>query len=110
MRVGDYARTYRGQLFKIKDSNLLYDIFSKYENKIELSDSELINLIKEDDYINGKRVTQVIPPDICGDEQLSDAQVYVDGIQIYKEEIEQKNIVTKEQFQEIEISNKWRLS
>ena len=61
------------------------------------------DLIEEDDYVNGNRVVHVIPADVCGDEELTDREIYAirkDGYieHVHREDI--KTILTKEQYNE----------
>ena len=59
----------------------------------------IIDLIEVGDYVNGKKVTSIIPPDILGDEVLDYAHISsLNGEPLY-EDIEIKSIVTKEQFE-----------
>ena len=60
---------------------------------------EIINLIEVGDYVNGEKVTSIIPPDILGDEELDHAHISsLNGEELF-EDIEIKSIVTKEQFE-----------
>jgi hypothetical protein len=51
----------------------------------------------EGDYVNGEKITRVIPEDVCGDEVLDYQHIFTGNTEIYKEDI--KTIVTKEQFE-----------
>ena len=57
----------------------------------------IIDLIEVGDYVNGEKITRVIPQDICGDEVLDYQHIFVNDKEIFKHEI--NSIVTKEQFE-----------
>ena len=57
----------------------------------------LIDLIEVGDYVNGEKITRVIPQDICCDEVLDYQHIFVNDKEIFKHEI--NSIVTKEQFE-----------
>ena len=59
----------------------------------------LIDLIEVGDYVNGEKITRVIPQDICGDEVLDCQHIFVNDKEIFKHEI--NSIVTKELFENI---------
>ena len=60
---------------------------------------DIINLIEYNDYVNGERIVDVIPVEICGDEILDNQHIFTADGEIYENEI--KSIVTKEQFEQI---------
>lgn len=77
-------------LFELCDD----DIFGK-------SSYDFIDLIEEGDYINGDRVVHIIPADICGDEELTDREIYTireDGYMEHVHRDDIKTILTKEQY------------
>lgn len=56
----------------------------------------ILELLEVGDYVNGEKITRVIPEDVCGDEVLDYQHIFIGDKEIYKEDI--KSIVTKEQF------------
>ena len=116
MKIGDYVRFKDGdigrimdieehkieehkrvrKLIRVEDFSYLY--FK--EGDIEKSSPNIIDLIEVGDYVNGEKVTRVIPEDICGDEVLDYQHIFVGDKEIFKEDI--KSIVTKEQFESME--------
>ena len=108
MKVGDYVRTKRGIIGKIKlidNQTELEDLYLVkrqwyYKEDFIKSSPNIKSVIEEDDFVNGKRVNRVIPEDICGDELLDYQHIFVDNKEIYEEDI--KSIVTKEQFESME--------
>lgn len=104
MHVGDYVRTINGEIYKlINDFVLIYfqkeQEYGLPENQIIKSSQNIKSVIKEDDYVNGERVTRVIPEDICGDELLDYQHIFIGDKEIYEEDI--KSIVTKERFESV---------
>lgn len=69
------------------------------EKEILKASYNIIDILEEDDYVNGKKIIKVIPEDICGDETLDNQHIFsLDG-EIFENEI--KSIVTKEQFEQM---------
>ena len=112
MKIGDYARTKNGNIFKIEDitdvstfdysKKIIFDSTGWYVTNEEIikSSDKLIDLVQVGDYVNGEKITRVIPEDVCGDEVLDYQHIFVGDEEIYKEDI--KSIVTKEQFESME--------
>ena len=116
LEVGMYVRyiptigEYTQKISKItKTKNCLLDmcytlddkeeVFSSHFDDILGASHNIIDLIKVGDYVNGEKITRVIPQDICGDEVLDYQHIFVNDKEIFKHEI--KSIVTKEQFESI---------
>ena len=59
----------------------------------------IVDLLEVGDYVNGEKITRVIPQDICGDEVLDYQHIFVNDKEIFKHEI--NSIVTKELFENI---------
>ena len=112
-----YIRTCNGRIAKIEEiandiafcDNWLYQTFDAYIDFIHLADEivdeitkasfNIIDILEEGDYVNGKKIIKVIPEDICGDEILDNQHIFsIDG-EIFENEI--KSIVTKEQFEQM---------
>lgn len=102
LEVGMYVRTKYGISKIEEDRRIEYGLFHpivdilKKELIIKASNN-IIDLIEEGDYVNGEKITRVIPQDICGDEVLDYQHIFADDKEIFKHEI--KSIVTKEQFE-----------
>ena len=68
-------------------------------NEVYKKSENIIDILEVGDYVNGEKVTSIIPPDILGDEELDHAHISsLNGEPLY-EYIEIKSIVTKEQFE-----------
>ena len=78
---------------------IYYD--SQYVSKYDIikSSFDIINLIEYNDYVNGERIVDVIPVEVCGDELLDNQHIFTADGEIYENEI--KSIVTKEQFEQM---------
>ena len=105
MKIGDYVRTDDGLIGKIVSEPYEYkdsigcdidfgnnDIYNEYEmyQRIIKSSPNIIDLIEVGDYVNGEKVTDKF-----------DYLLAFGNNDYYKNENEIKNIVTKEQFEEI---------
>lgn len=110
MKVGDYVRTKFGitkidEIDEYGNIHIDRDYYDEYDELtcvldefyIVKSSPNIKSVIEEDDFVNGERVTMVIPEDICGDEILDYQHIFVGNKEIYEEDI--KSIVTKEQFE-----------
>lgn len=108
LNIGDYVRTkhygvcrvidiYTKELIELDKINAfgIKGVSYSIENIIK-SSSNIIDLIEVGDYVNGERITKVIPKDICGDEILDNQHIFTKDGEILEEEI--KSIVTKEMF------------
>ena len=113
MNVNDYVRTKWGVICKIININELREPELKYGVELNLADIKFIgdedilksspnikSVIEENDFVNGEKITRVIPEDICGDEILDYQHIFIGDKEIYEEDI--KSIVTKEQFERME--------
>ena len=88
--------------YEIKEIEREYIDNKLYRNYVVVNASHsIIDLIELGDYVNGEKITRVIPQDICGDEVLDYQHIFVNNKEIFKHEI--NSIVTKEQFERIEI-------
>lgn len=111
IKPGMYVRTRYGKIFDCYVSEqmgkpIYYPKSSKTNGYIDYeevynSSKDILDLIEEDDYVNGNRVVHVIPADVCGDEALTDREIYAirkDGYieHVHREDI--KTILTKEQY------------
>ena len=110
MNIGDYVRTKDGIILKIKDTEdiyttdniyigmAIYDDDGHFINDVEIikSSPNIIDLIEENDYINGNKV-------MFADKELKciivNNNVSESGL-FYEKDI--KSIVTKEQFESME--------
>ena len=113
IKPGMYVRTRYGKIFDCYVSEqmgkpIYYPKSSKTNGYIDYeevynSSKDILDLIEEDDYVNGNRVVHIIPADVCGDEELTDREIYAirkDGYieHVHREDI--KTILTKEQYNE----------
>lgn len=111
IKPGMYVRTRYGEIFDCYVSEqmgkpIYYPKSSKTNGYIDYeevynSSKDILDLIEEDDYVNVNRVVHVIPADVCGDEELTDREIYAirkDGYieHVHREDI--KTILTKEQY------------
>ena len=112
LEEGMYVRTKWGiaKIIDFEAQNLLIKLDKKimYENLPEYHDyttignilkssHNIIDLIQLGDYVNGEKITRVIPQDICGDEVLDYQHIFVNDKEIFKHKI--NSIVTKEAFE-----------
>ena len=106
LEVGMYVRTIGGieRLKKENDNGWFFEKSmiikpDNIEKYIIKASHNIIDLIEVGDYVNGEKITIVIPQDICGDEVLDCQHIFVNDKEIFKHEI--NSIVTKEQFENI---------
>lgn len=103
--VGDYIRTNDGRIAKvvnIKEQNKIYKYRAKFRDRTRYVSAEdikdnkpnIINLVKEDDYVNGHLVVGV-----RGNYIVTEIGTYDGTIIYYNNEIE--DIVTNEQIEKI---------
>ena len=102
-----FVRTKEGKIlkcFKSESMNLpiYYVIGSKTNSYVEYQDvkktsENIIDILEVGDYVNGEKITRVIPQDICGDEVLDYQHIFANDREIFKEDI--KSIVTSQQFE-----------
>ena len=108
MNIGDYVRTETGQIGKITYfegdmARVDCDKFITYKNnhnEITKISPNIKSVIEENDFVNGERITRVIPEDICGDELLDYQHIFIGDKEIYEEDI--KSVLTHEQFENME--------
>lgn len=123
LEVGKWCRTILGTIFKIIGGNvdmweidIDYSYLSKCENEdyncyaynknnslfeklVVKASYNIIDILEKEDYVNGKKIINVIPEDICGDEILDNQHIFsIDG-EIFENEI--KSIITKEQMEQM---------
>ena len=119
IKPGMYVRTKYGirQIYDINPNATRWKYLCKRKEQdgdgcidlFELCDDDIFgepsyyftDLIEEDDYVNGNRVVHVIPADVCGDEELTDREIYTVQkagyiTRVYGQNI--KTILTKEQY------------
>lgn len=99
LKEGICVRTLNGivQIAEIKDC-VMTDTkgYMHYGDFIKASHN-IINLIEENDYVNGKKITRIIPPDVLGDEELTDKRIFSGDEEIFEDDIE--TVLTKEKFE-----------
>lgn len=109
LEVGMYVRTNDGYINKIKKVNqfnvLVYgrDLFGEElnipNNEITKASYNIINILEVEDYVNGKKIINVILEDICGNEILDNQHIFTKDGEIFENEIE--TIVTHEQMEQM---------
>ena len=106
LEVGMYVRNIGGieRLKKENDNGWFFEKSmiikpDNIEKYIIKASHNIIDLIEVGDYVNGEKITRVIPQDICGDEVLDCQHIFVNDKEIFKHEI--NSIVTKELFENI---------
>ena len=77
--------------------NINKDDWFLVESDLVKASHNIVDLIEVGDYVNGEKITRVIPQDICGDEVLDYQHIFVNDKEIFKHEI--NSIVTKKQFE-----------
>lgn len=120
MKIGDYVRTKRGQIHKITDLKGYYEnekliedkqsvyidgkpsgwVYWQFKEFVVKSSSNIIDLIEEGDYVNGKEVFC-----IAQDKAGINNEVYIlsmDDTPMFCKKRDIKTIVTKQQFESIE--------
>lgn len=107
IKVGEYVRTDDGLLFKA-DEYWYYECLPKLDNdtksKLTKHSPNIIDLIEENDYVNGRLVEEICEYDEDGNDkyELGVGEIDCeDGYYIPLKAIEIKNIVTHQQFNSI---------
>lgn len=99
LKEGIYVRTLNGivQIAEIKDC-VMTDTkgYMHYGDFIKASHN-IIDLIEVGDYVNGYKITRIIPPDVLGDEELTDKRIFSGDEEIFEDDIE--TVLTKEKFE-----------
>ena len=100
-KIVDYINDPTHYFFKCYKLDRDYINCEEYitETDILKTSHNIIDLIEVGDYVNGEKITRVIPQDICGDEVLDCQHIFVNDKEIFKHEI--NSIVTKELFENI---------
>lgn len=83
-------------LYLDKDAN--YSKGLSIKNVIKAS-YNIIDILEVGDYVNGERIINIIPIDICGNEILDNQHIFTKDGEIFENEI--KSIITKEQFEQM---------
>ena len=106
LRENMYVRTKDGEIHKIKSIN---DEYIEYENSFGIpyelkeyivkASYNIIDILEVGDYVNGERIINVIPEDICGNEILDNQHIFTKDGEIFENEI--KSIITKEQMEQM---------
>lgn len=121
LEVGMYVRgkyyQYRGKIGKIiknynndleiayKDGILKTNVGSFIDDNYDVNGKQykasynIIDILEVGDYVNGERIINIIPIDICGNEILDNQHIFTKDGEIFENEI--KSIVTKEQFEQM---------
>ncbi len=100
-----YYRTYSGFINKItsiKDFNereYLLNGFYVNKDTIKKASYNIIDILEVGDYVNGQKIINIIPIDICGNEILDNQHIFTKNGEIFENEI--KSIVTKEQLEQM---------
>ncbi len=125
IEVGEFVRTNQGHIGVLKriefdknDKSLKWYVFDKKEFEINIIKEEYVNkpyivkhskniidLIEEGDYVNGREVIIVYGYDENGNDKDELGICEVDGddaYYLYLEEEDIKSIVTKEQFEQVQ--------
>ncbi len=131
LKNGMYVRSDKGHIFqyydhrKTADSN--YGFYTEYDEEFDVYHEwddwgeidnfynivkcsfDLIDLIEVGDYVNGYKVIDIIEPDVCGDENLTDRKIITEepSYSVYNKTIlnidDVKSLVTKEMFERADI-------
>ena len=96
-KINGYINNNYTQKFTYIDNKGVSNILE--EKEIIKTSHNIIDLLEVGDYVNGEKITRVIPQDICGDEVLDYQHIFVNDKEIFKHEI--NSIVTKELFENI---------
>lgn len=102
-----YIRTKDGYIDKILKLNESYvkgvsqkDDFYAYDiDNIVKASYNIIDILEVGDYVNGKKIINVILEDICGNEILDNQHIFTKDGEIFENEIE--TIVTHEQMEQM---------
>lgn len=101
LESGMYVRTLNGmaKIDKIQD-NVMKDTkgYFHYGDFVKASYNR-INILEVEDYVNGKKIINVILEDICGNEILDNQHIFTKDGEIFENEIE--TIVTHEQMEQM---------
>ena len=101
LESGMYVRTLNGiaKIDKIQD-NVMKDTkgYFHYGDFVKAS-YNIINILEVEDYVNGKKIINVILEDICGNEILDNQHIFTKDGEIFENEIE--TIVTHEQMEQM---------
>ena len=98
IKVGEYIRNIWGDIYKYDYVGHPMFLGDEFYNRIVKHSFNIIDLIEEGDYVNGKEVIEVFGDSVL---ILSYIETEVDNIeQLYINQI--KTIVTKEQIKQIE--------
>lgn len=106
LRENMYYRTINGRINKIvsikkfNEREYLLNGFYANKNTIKKARYNIIDILEERDYVNGKIIINVIPEDICGDEILDNQHIFTKDGEIFENEI--KSIITHEQMEKME--------
>lgn len=99
LEVGMYVRT-KDEIVQIGEikNGVMTDTkgYHHFGDFIKASHN-IIKLVEKNDFINGKKITLIIPPDVCGDEELTDTRIFSGDEEIFEENI--KTILTHEAFE-----------
>ena len=109
LEVGQFVRTKDGYISQYKYYNttnmgkllcipLSNGTFANIEDIVKAS-YNIINILKVEDYVNGKKIINVILEDICGNEILDNQHIFTKDGEIFENEIE--TIVTHEQMEQM---------
>lgn len=83
----------KSDIYELDNNNCVF------ENDIIKASYNIIDILEIGDYVNDKRIINITPIDICGDEILDNQHIFsIDG-EIFENEI--KSILTKEQFEQM---------
>lgn len=96
-RENMYVRTKKGNIYKFETNNYMAKNGAK---KYMINCSyNIIDILEVGDYVNGKKIINVIPEDICGDEILDNQHIFTKDGEIFENEI--KSIITHEQMEQM---------
>jgi hypothetical protein len=109
LEVGQFVRTKDGYISQYKYYNttnmgkllcipLSNGTFANIEDIVKAS-YNIINILEVEDYVNGKKIINVILEDICGNEILDNQHIFTKDGEIFENEIE--TIVTHEQMEQM---------
>lgn len=107
LKIGEYIRTKKGRIFKLKKINGDYLIEDKeygamgcFIDDMVKHSSNIIDLIEEGDYVNGYKVLNVINEEPCPSGKCVDIESNMDSSYCTFWDNDIVDIVTKEQFEE----------
>lgn len=97
LRENMYVRTKKGNIYKFETNNsMAKNGAKKYMVKANYN---IIDILEEGDYVNGERIINIIPEDICGNEILDNQHIFTKDGEIFENEI--KSIITHEQMEQM---------